>query len=65
MGECSRMIKGSFIVFDKKIANELIKRGFPVREIGGNIHTIFYFDDLEELHEAIAEIKEKMRQPLL
>ena len=51
------MNKGRFIVFDKKIANELIKRGFPVREIGGNKYTIFYFDDVDELHAAIEEIK--------
>ena len=50
-------IRGQFIVFDKYIANELIKRGFPLREIGGNKHNVYYFDDLEELHEAIADIK--------
>ena len=51
------MIKGQFIVFDKYIANELIKRGFPLREIGGNKYNVYYFDDLEELHIAIKEIK--------
>ena len=55
------MNKGSFIVFDKTIANELIKRGFILREIGGNKYNIYYFDDLEELHKAIAEIKEELR----
>lgn len=54
------MINGRFIVFDKAIANELIKRDFPVREIGGNKYTIFYFDDIAELHEAIAEIKARL-----
>lgn len=51
------MMKGRFIVFDKAIANELIKRGFPLREIGGNKYNVYYFDDLQELHEAIEEIK--------
>ena len=55
------MIKGQFIVFDKKIANELIKIGFPIREIGGNKYNIYYFDDLEELHKAIEEIKRKFQ----
>ena len=50
------MIRGQFIVFDKYIANELIKRGFPLREIGGRIHSVYYFDDLEELHIAIKDI---------
>ena len=50
---------GQFVVFDKHIANELIKRGFPLREIGGKIHSVYYFDDLEELHQTIADIKKK------
>lgn len=54
------MIEGRFIVFDKAIANELIKKGFPVREIGGNKYNIYYFDDLEELHTAIEEIKRQL-----
>lgn len=54
------MIKGRFIVFDKTIANELIKRGFPVREIGGKVYNIYYFDDLEELHTTIEEIKRQL-----
>jgi len=54
------MNKGSFIVFEKAIANKLIKRGFPLREIGGNKYNIYYFDDLEELHTAIEEIKKEL-----
>lgn len=60
-GACLKMNKGSFIVFDKSIANELIKRGFILREIGGNKYNIYYFDDLEALHEAIEEIKKETR----
>lgn len=56
----SEDVFAQFIVFDKHIANELIKRGFPLREIGGNKYTIYYFDDSIELHDAIIEIKENI-----
>lgn len=53
---------GQFVVFDKHIANELIKRGFPLREIGGNIHNVYYFDDVAALHDAIEDIKKEPYQ---
>ena len=53
------MIQGQFIVFDKYIANQLIKSGFPLREIGGNKYNVYYFDDLDELHETIKKIKKE------
>lgn len=51
------MIRGQFIIFDKDIANKLIKKGFPLREIGGKIYNVYYFDDTEELHKVIEKIK--------
>ena len=34
-----------FVVFTKQAANMLIKKGFILREIGGNKENIYYFDD--------------------
>lgn len=48
---------GEFVVFDKLTANMLIKRGFPLREIGGKINTIYYFDDTPAVLEAYQEIQ--------
>ena len=51
---------GAFVIFDKIIANKLIKRGFPLREIGGKIYNIYYFDDTPELHKALADVKKEL-----
>lgn len=53
---------GEYTVFDKQIANELIKQGFPLREIGGNKYNVYYFDDTMELVLAIEKIIKKDRQ---
>ena len=51
------MTNGGFVVFEKLTANILIKRGFPLREIGGRINTVYYFDDTPEVIAAYMEIK--------
>ena len=54
-------IRGRVVVFEKDIANALIKRGFPLLEIGGNAHSIYYFDESEDLYEAITKIREEIK----
>lgn len=50
-------------IFTKEIANELIKEGFPLREIGGNKYNVYYFDDNESLHKIIEKITQKKDRP--
>lgn len=44
-------------IFTKKVANELIKRGFMLERIGGRgQENIFYFIDSRELRTALDDI---------
>lgn len=49
-----------FVVFTKQAANMLIKKGFILREIGGNKENIYYFDDSPALQESLKEIMSEL-----
>lgn len=49
-----------FVIFNKTIANKLIKRGFILREIGGNKQEVYYFTDSTALREAIESITKEL-----
>lgn len=49
-----------FVIFSRTVANKLIKRGFPLREIGGQKYSVYYFDDSIELHEALEAISKEL-----
>lgn len=50
-----------YTVFSLRIANELVKRGYPIVETSINVkfpqYKVFIFEDTEELRRTLDEVK--------